>query len=139
VGDEELDVGACEEEVPVFPVLPVVPVFPVLPVLPVDPEVEAPPFAVEEEVDPDVAVPLVPVVAVVLLASLALGRSWATTTPIATVAPVAAMTAPRVRNRSRTLARSLSADVLSCSGDDMRLRFLGWSNAPTPTTPPCAS
>lgn len=134
-GEEELDVGACEE-VPVFPVLPVLPVFPVLPV---DPDTDVPPFAVEEDVDPEVAAPLAPVVAVVLLAPVAPGRSWVTTTPIATVAPVAAMTAPRVRNRSRTLARSLSPGVLSCSGDDMRLHFLGWSSAPTPTTPPRAN
>ncbi len=131
-GDEELDVGVCEEDAEDEDDEGV-------PVLPVVPELEAAPSDVVAEVDPDVEdvdpdfdvpdvpdVPVVPVVAFVLLAAVAPGRSCATTIPIATVAPVAAMTAPRVRTRSRLLALSVSAYVFGLLGGDMRLLFLGW-------------
>lgn len=52
-------------------------------------------------------------------AAWVLGRSWATTIPMATVAPVAATTAPRVRVRSRDVALSLSAGELGWRGADM--------------------
>ena len=48
------------------------------------------------------------------------GRSWATRIPMATVAPVAVTIAPRVRNRSRAFALSLSRGVLGWTGPDMR-------------------
>jgi hypothetical protein len=85
VGDWEVDVG---DEVPVFPVVPVVP------------ELE------EEAVPPDEDVPAE------VGAALAPGRSWATTTPRAAVAPAATTIAPRVRVRRRDCARSRSAGVL---------------------------
>jgi hypothetical protein len=113
VGDEE------EDEVPVFPVVPESAVVPdeTLPLF----DVEADPD--DEELAPDVAV--VP-------AARAPGRSCATTIPMATVAPVAARTAPRVTVRSRDLALSLSAGVLGWPGADMWLKsFVG--NAPIPT------
>ena len=105
VGDEELDVGAWEEveedeEVPVFPVFPVVPVFPEASDVPFEvplpsSEVALLSSVVVTVVDPDVEV------GVELPAELAPGRSCATTNPTATVAPVAAMIAPRVRTRRR--------------------------------------
>jgi hypothetical protein len=108
VGDEELDVGAWEEvdedeedEVPVFPVVPVFPER-----LDVLSESELPSSEVVVVVDDPGEVG-----AVVLPTALAPGRSCATTTPMATVAPVAAMTAPRVRIRRRNLALSLSTAV----------------------------
>ena len=106
-----------------------------MPVLPVVPESEVVPDdalpLLDVEVDPggvesDVAV--VPV-------ERAPGRSWATTIPMATVAPVAATTAPRVRVRSRDLARSLSAGVLGWPGTDMGLEsFVG-----DPPIAPCSN
>jgi hypothetical protein len=111
-GDEELEVGEEEpeevDEVPVFPVLPVLPVVPVFPDVPVVPDVA-----------------LEPVDAVLVLvveagfAALEPGRSWATTMPMAAVAPATATTAPRVRARRRDMARSLSAGVLCWPGADM--------------------
>jgi hypothetical protein len=47
------------------------------------------------------------------------GRSWATRIPMAAVAPVAVMIAPRVRNRNRAFAFSLSVGVLGWPGADM--------------------
>jgi hypothetical protein len=111
VGDLELCVGVREDEdeddVPEFPVFPVVPVSDV----PAEsPGEELPLLDVEEEVEPD---------PVVVDAALAPGRSWATTTPRAAVAPAAATTAPRVRVRRRDFARSLSAGVLDWTVPDM--------------------
>jgi hypothetical protein len=97
VGLEEVAVGA-EVEVPVFPVVPVVPE---------SPESEVP---ADEELPPDVEDG---VLVVVVRVAPAPGRSWATTMPMATVAPVAVTMAPRVRKRSRDLARSLAAGVLA--------------------------
>ena len=59
--------------------------------------------------DPDAAV-VEDVVAVP--DALAPGRSWATRTPMPTVAPVAATTTPRVRVRSLDLALSLASGAL---------------------------
>ncbi len=104
MGDCELAVGvdADDDEDPVLPELEVSEVLPdeELPLLDVEP-------------DP-----------VVVGAALAPGRSWATTTPRAAVAPAAATTAPRVRVRRRDFARSLSAGVLDWTEADMWLRFL---------------
>jgi hypothetical protein len=50
---------------------------------------------------------------------LAPGRSWATTTPMAIVAPAAATIAPRVSVRSRDWALSRSAGVLGWGDSDM--------------------
>ena len=58
--------------------------------------------------------------------SVAPGRSCATTIPMATVAPVAAMTAPRVRTAAGLWPCLVSAGVLGLLGGDMRLLFLGW-------------
>jgi hypothetical protein len=96
VGLEEVAVGG-EVEVPVFPVVPVVPASP-------DSEVPA-----DEELPPDVDDDVV----VVVPLALAPGCSCATTIPMATVAPAAVTMAPRVRKRSRDLARSLAAGVLA--------------------------
>ena len=51
--------------------------------------------------------------------ALASGRSWATTTPMATVAPAAATIAPRVSVRSRDCTLSLSAGVLGWAESGM--------------------
>ena len=56
------------------------------------------------EPEPDASPRAVPVLVPVLLDP---AWSWDTTTPMATVAPVAARTAPRVRLRSRARALSL--------------------------------
>jgi hypothetical protein len=78
---------------------------PVLPVLPLLPDDEEPPPAMlvlvePDPDDPDRALPdAFPV------------WSWDTTIPMATVAPVAASTAPRVRVRSRARALSLLSGV----------------------------
>jgi hypothetical protein len=118
VADEELLVGVVE----VVPVLPVFPVLPVSPVLPVVPESDEPDVVPDEELpelvaavdfdDEDVASAEVP-------AAWAPEWSWATTTPMATVAPVAATITPRVRNRSREWALSRSAGVLGWARSDM--------------------
>jgi hypothetical protein len=50
----------------------------------------------------------------VLAEALAPGCSLATTTPIATAAPVAAKAVERVNRRSRALARRLVSGVLDC-------------------------
>lgn len=98
VGDEELAVGADEEdEVPVFPEFDVVP----------DPLLDV-------EADPDDDL-----VGAVVAAARVPGRSWATTIPMATVAPAAATTTPWVSVRSRDLALSLSAGELVWPGADM--------------------
>jgi hypothetical protein len=118
-----LELATGPEEAPVLPVLPV---FPVLPVLPVLPESELLVLLVEledEEPTPDVGV---------VRAVPAPGRSWATTTPMATVAPVAATMAPRVSARSRDLALSLSAGVLGWPVTDM-WRSSSVGDAPIPT------
>jgi hypothetical protein len=54
------------------------------------------------------------------------GRSWATTTPMTTVAPVAATIVPRVSVRSRDRALSRSAGVLGWTDFDMCVALLGW-------------
>ena len=80
---------------------------------------------VAESEDPDVVLPVVldPVEEVVesteARVAEAPGRSWATRIPMAAVAPVAPMIAPRVRNRNRAFAFSLSVGVLGRSGADM--------------------
>ncbi len=123
MGDEELAVGAVEfAEDPVFPVVPVVPELPVVPSsdvlsdeeLPL-PDVDVDP--VDDEVEPDVA----PTVR----RALAPGWSFATTIPMATVAPVAATITPRVRKRTLDLALSRSAGVLGWAVDIWREPF-GW-------------
>jgi len=110
VADEELPVGVVDVA-PVLPVLPVVPVVPELEEFDVVPDEELP-VLVEPVDDEDVACAEVP-------AAWAPEWSWATTTPRATVAPVAATIAPRVRNRSREWALSLSAGVLGWVGPGM--------------------
>ena len=72
--------------------------------VPVVPKSELPLLEIEdEEPASDVAF---------VRAAPAPGRSWATTTPMATVAPVATTMAPLVSMRSRTLALSRSSGVL---------------------------
>ncbi len=76
------------------------------PVLPVVPESELLVLLLDvEDEDP-------PSDAAVVRAEPAPGRSWATTTPMATVAPAEAAIAHRVSARSRDFALSLSAGVL---------------------------
>jgi hypothetical protein len=106
VADEELRVGA--DVVVVVVVEPV----PVLPVEPVVPSSEESDVVVDEELPASV-------VAADFDVALASGRSWATTTPMATVAPVAATIAPRVSVRSRDCALSLSAGVLGWADSGM--------------------
>jgi hypothetical protein len=126
VGEEELRVGAWDEDGDEVPVLPVVPVLSEPEVSAELPDNEPPPDAEldpdDEDVDVDVAVPP---------DALAPGRSWATAIPMATVAPVAATTAPRVRVRRRLLARSLSAGVFGWPWTDIRWRSLV-GGSPTP-------
>jgi hypothetical protein len=116
VADEELRVGA---DVVVVVVVEPVPVLPVEPVVPsseesdvvVDEELPASVVAADfDDEDVDVAE---------VFTALASGRSWATTTPMATVAPVAATIAPRVSVRSRDCALSLSAGVLGWADSGM--------------------
>ena len=106
VGDEELVVGAEVDDEDVD-----------------DDEVPEAPAVVVVVPEPDVsddALPLLEVEAAALVpTALAPGWSWETTMPMATVAPVAAMIAPRVTTRSRALALSLSAGVLGWAGADM--------------------
>jgi hypothetical protein len=133
--DDAPDVTVADEELPVgvvVDVAPVLPVFPVLPVVPVVPESE------EFEVVPDEELPVLvvrvefddeEVASAAVPAAWAPEWSWATTTPRATVAPVAATMAPRVRNRSREWALSLSAGVLGWAGSGM------WGNPRSGTAP----
>jgi hypothetical protein len=100
VGVEELVVGA-DDELPVLPVLPVEPV-----VLDEERALEVGVPPEPEEVDPDPAPSRDEL--------LAPGWTWATTIPIAAVAPVAARMAPRVRRRSRDRAFSLFSGVFAC-------------------------
>lgn len=87
-----------------------------------DPEEELP---VPGEAVPVTLEPVVEVVESTLaLVAEAPGRSCATRMPMAAVAPVAVMMAPRVRSRNRPFALSLSVPVLGRSGADMR-KFLG--------------
>jgi hypothetical protein len=96
VGVEELDVGAELPELPVLPVLPELPVLPVLREAPSD--AELPVLVPLPAFDPEVFAPLCRL--------LAPGWSWATTIPMATVAPVARRAAARVRIRTRAWPRS---------------------------------
>jgi hypothetical protein len=112
VGEEELVVGVEDEEEEEEDA-------PVLPVVPVLPDEERPLFDV-------VDVPGVDVVVVAFFSALAPWESWDTTIPMATVAPVAASTAPRVRMRSRDLALSLAAGVLGSVGAGMGFGLLLW-------------
>ena len=105
MGDEELVVGAEVDDEDVD-----------------DDEVPEAPAVVVVVPEPDVSddAPLLEVEAAALVpTALAPGWSWETTMPMATVAPVAAMIAPRVTTRSRALALSLSAGVLGWAGADM--------------------
>ncbi len=87
-----------------------------------DDEVDVPavPDSEERDVVPDEDLPVVvdtdpfdeDVESVVARLAVAPLRSWATKIPMAAVAPVAVTMAPRVRNRSRAFALSLSAGVL---------------------------
>ncbi|MGO9857133.1 MAG: hypothetical protein ACLPYY_19095 [Acidimicrobiales bacterium] len=125
-GDEELAAGA-DDELPVLPVLPELSVEPVLSVeelLPLELEVPSDP----EEVDPDVAADRD-----VLLAP---GCTWATTIPMAAVAPVAARTAPRVRWRTRDRAFSLFSGVFARPLGDMSLEDLSSGDV---FIPPCSN
>ena len=122
VGDDWLTEGALDD-VPVFPVLPVLPVLPVVPEFPDEelPEVaDDPPVVAAPEPDD---VPEVPVTLAVLLDP---GWSRDTTTPMTTVAPVAAKTAPRVSARSRDLALSLLSGVGGWSIWGMWSGYLYW-------------
>ena len=85
--------------------LPVLPVLPLVPVLPVVPDDEEPPPAMLVLVEPDPDDPDRP------LPDAFPAWSWDTTIPMATVAPVAARTAPRVMVRSRARALSLLSGV----------------------------
>jgi hypothetical protein len=96
VADEELLVGAVV--VVVVDVVDETDDEDAVPVSPVDP-------VVSESAEPDVEL-------VEVRAAPPPGRSWATTAPMTTVAPVAATIAPRVRVRSRDWALSRSVGVL---------------------------
>jgi hypothetical protein len=117
LGVEVLDVGA-DDEVPVLPVFPVEPVSLDEEVPPLEPVLPEP-----DEVDPD-EVPCPDVL-------LAPGWTWATTIPIAAVAPVAARTIPRVRRRSRDRAISLLWGVFGWLLDDMWLENLSFGTLPS--------
>ena len=67
------------------------------------------------------------------LPALAPGWSRDTTTPMATVAPVAATTVPRVRVRNQARARSRSAGVCDRSGAGMPVMSFCWRH-PKPNT-----
>jgi len=95
VGVDELAEGAVDT----------LPVLPVLPVVPVLPNEEEPPPATLVPVEP---APDEPERA---LPEAFPAWSWDTAIPMATVAPVAARTAPRVRVRSRARALSLLSGV----------------------------
>jgi hypothetical protein len=116
VGVDELGVGALLPELPVLPVLPV------LPELPLDEDVD-PPVVPVPAVDPD------PVV-VPLWRLLAPGCSWATTIPMATVAPATARTATRVSWRRRAWALSRLPGVLDWMRRDMCWENLCSGDAP---------
>ncbi|MFZ0251103.1 MAG: hypothetical protein WAL61_14250 [Acidimicrobiales bacterium] len=116
LGDDEVEVGAEDEEVPVLPVVPVVP------------ETEDPDAVPDEEAPLVVAVVDRPADAVDApddRTALAPGWSRATTMPMATVAPVAATITERVSTRSRAWALSLPAGVRAWAGDGMGSKFLG--------------
>jgi hypothetical protein len=128
VGFVVVVVGAEEDAVPVFPELDV------------EREEEVEPEDVEpdvEEVEPDVE-DVEPDIGDVepdvedAPAAWAPGRSWATTIPMTTVAPVAATTAPCVKVRSRDCALALAAGELCWSGADM-WRESSVGDAPIPT------
>jgi hypothetical protein len=115
VGVEELVVGVEDDEDPVVPESDVVPDE----VLVVDEESDEEDFVEDEvAVDPDDDEGLESDVAAAPAACVP-GRSWATTTPITTVAPAAATTAPRVSVRNRDLARSRSAGELCWKASDI--------------------
>jgi hypothetical protein len=99
-GDDELLLGADEDA----PVLPVDPVVPVEPVDEEDEEFELPLLPAVDPVDVDPSEPV--------RVALEPGCSWATTTPIPTVAPAVARRATRVRRLRRAWALSLLAGVL---------------------------
>jgi phosphotriesterase-related protein len=104
---------------PVFPVLPVVPVAPVFPPVVVDPwpDDETPPPEDVDEPEP--------------LAAVAPGCSWATTTPMPIVAPIAASAAPRVRVRSLAWAFALLCGVCGCSSAAITGHLSGGRRHPT--------
>jgi hypothetical protein len=108
VGDFELAIGLVEA--PVFPVVP-----------------ESEPLVMLLDLEGDD-----PPSDVAVVRAAPPGRSWATTTPMAAVAPVAATIAPRVSAPSRDFALSLSAGVLGRTTTDMWWGFLG-RDAPIPT------
>jgi hypothetical protein len=111
VGDEDESEGA-KDDPPVVPVLPVFPLLAVLPELPVAlwAGVLLPPDVTRGE-DEDELDEEMDEVEPAFDAALPPGCSRATATPIATVAPVAAMTTPLVSARSRDCVRTLDSGV----------------------------
>jgi hypothetical protein len=93
-------------------VLPELPVLPVLPDVPLDEE--PPALVLVPAVEPELFAPL--------CGLLAPGWSWATTIPMATVAPVARRAAPRVRSRTRAWPRSRLPGVVGWMRGDMPWR-----------------
>ncbi|HEX4127191.1 MAG TPA: hypothetical protein VHX67_06390 [Acidimicrobiales bacterium] len=116
----EVGVEDEAEEVPVFPVVPVVPASEEPDAAP-DDEAPLAVAVVDRAVDDDDGDDDAPDVRT----TPAPGWSWATTIPMATVAPVAATITERVRTRSRARALSLSAGVLGRVGVGMWSRLLG--------------
>jgi hypothetical protein len=74
------------------------------------------PFEIDDEPDPPVPDEVLPPALRVLLEP---GCSWATTTPMTTVMPVAASTATRVTMPSRVCARPRDSGVWGWLGRDM--------------------
>ncbi len=101
VGDDALTVGVEDE-----------PAVPLDEAMPPDEVADDPPLTTvadpEVETAPDEPVAVVPALLLVLLDPVC---PWDTAIPMATVAPVAARTAPRVRLRSRARAFSLFSGV----------------------------
>ena len=128
VGDDWLTEGAVDD-VPVFPVSPVLPVSPEFPDEEWPEVADDPPVVAAPEPDDAVEVP------VTLAVLLEPGWSRDTTTPMTTVAPVAAKTAPRVSERSRDLALSLLSGVRGWSIWDMWSGYLCSGDAPIPPSP----
>jgi hypothetical protein len=115
-----LELAAGAEELPERPVLPLEK--PLAPDPP-EPEVGEDPEDVPPEAEPWPLSRVLPDP----------GCSWATTTPMTIVAPLAARTAPRVRPRNRAFARSLFSGVW---GGSVGVTCMGTSAVGTPLIRP---
>lgn len=115
--DELLFVGAEEDEDDV-PVVPELPVVLVVAVVPEDPDAELP--LLEVDVDAECVLEVA-----AFFWAVAPGWSLETTTPMATVAPVATTITPRVSVRTRDRALSLSPAVLGWGMAGMLMGLLG--------------